>query len=470
MVVVTTVAQRREVASACALAARAGVKPGMSLAHARSLVPGVTDGPHDPARDDRSLHALARWALRWSPMVAADRPSGLLLDITGCEHLFGGEEALASGLAQAMRGLGLSCRVGVASNVGTAWAVARYAEPHISCIAPGDELRELSPLPVDALRLEPGVGEALREIGVETVGQLLALPREGLAKRFGVAILRRIDQALGRSVETVAYARQEPGFRVTLEMPGGTTQWEAVALATKESLERLSGRLERRGLGMRRLEALYRCQGAPDHTLTVRVSVPTCSAARLWPLLRPKLERLQLGFGVERIALTAGEVGTLIERQGEIGALGCEASGGDGAFGALLDVIANRIDRKHVRVAQLRASHRPERSFAFCELGEREPGSELALPEYVVPSQLFEPPERVRVMALVPDGPPMKLWWRGAELELLSSAGPERLAGEWWLAREPARNYYRVQTAEGEWLWLFREGESGDWFVHGRWA
>ena len=89
----------------------------------------------------------------------------------------------------------------------------------------------------------------------------------------------------------------------------------------------------------------------------------------------------------------------------------------------------------------------------------------------VRPGVLLERAEEVEVVALEPDHPPVRVWWRGHWREVVCGEGPERICGEWWGKESPlaARDYYKVQCADGEWLWLFRSVETGRWFVQGKW-
>jgi protein ImuB len=523
VLVVCRVSQREVVAHACALALRAGVTAGMALSHARALLNGGRGGegagpivvPHQPRRDAAALLALARWATRWSPVVAVDGADGLLVNIAGCEHLFGGERALATIVQGKMAELGLTARVGVASTVGAAWALARHGPGGVgggtvSIAPPGGERAALLPMPVAALRVGAATVEALGEVGVTRVGEVLNLPRAMLPARYGAELLRRIDQALGAAFEHVVGVSEPAPMRVSMELPGGTVAWESVAAAARHLLTRLAGLLEEREAGLRRLDAHFdRIDPAPlarRATLTVQTARPVRSREHLWSLLRPKLEGLNLGHGVEVVTMEAGGVGVVRHRQGGLpGGLngGAGGAGGEGAEGATdaredadaavdlaIDTLANRLGAERVRRVVLRASHRPERAAetvaAFDHAGEKPARSEVRragpvpalgpAPGPERPSVLIDPPEPARVMALSPDGPVMAVSWRGRDARVVSCAGPERISGEWWRGREPARDYFRAQEESGRWLWLFREAGGGGaggaaaWFVHGEWA
>lgn len=203
VLLVSTTQGKQVIACHCARAEAARVRVGMSLAHARSLLTNAPlwIQPFMPEDDTHCLDQLARWALRFSPVVAPDYPDGLLLDIAGCEHLYGGEERLAEKVIASLEGLGLSVRLAIAPTFACAQAVVRYGKNRITII-PNDAVRaSLTPLPVSALRIDHVVCEALTEVEIERIGELLRLPRNELAARFGSGLLKRLDQAVGVAKE-----------------------------------------------------------------------------------------------------------------------------------------------------------------------------------------------------------------------------------------------------------------------------
>lgn len=465
---------RQLVMHGCLNALRSGIAPGMDLAHARALIRGtVVVATHEPDRDAKALEALARWATRWSPVVWPDQPDGVVLDITGCGHLFGGDRALASSLQRRLRSAGFTARAAIAGCVGAAWAVARYGRASCALIENGQEQQALTPLPVQALRLDPAAVQGLREVGVERVGQLLALPRASLPARYGGELTRRLDQALGRVCEPVLGVVEAAPIQAALELPGGTTQWEAVASATQFLLAELVRQLERRECGLRRLDATFRRLDSAQLGIVTQTSRPTRSPKHLWSLLRPRLERLHLGYGITEILLRAARVAPIPHHQESFVDEPDHTRGDDAAIAQTIDTLTNRIGPDRVRHFALRACHRPEHAADIV------PASNADTPEATLPSRarapgrpalLFTKPRPIRVIALSPDGPVMSLEAATGERRVIASVGPERIGGEWWRAREPARDYFRVQVESGRWLWVFREVIGGAWFIHGEWA
>lgn len=477
VLVVAVKADRQIVMDASGDALEAGVRPGMDVAHARALISGAAPviAPHAPRKDAAALEALAQWAVRWSPMAAADPPDGLLLDITGCEHLFGGEASIVRRMSRGLRRLGFEHRIAVASTVGAAWGLARFAGAAPILVAPGREREAVAALPVEALRLTPSIVESLHEVDITSVRQLLDLPRATLPARYGNELVVRLDQALGATPEGVPHAAVSTPLEVEMELPGGTTQWEAVSLAVWRMLTDLMARVEQLESGMRHLEAVFTRLDAGSVRLVVQVSRPTRNVKHLWALLRPKLDRLNLGFGVSGIALRAHAIARLAHEQVSLIEIGEASASADPAVHQTIDTLANRLGRERVCAVECRPSHRPERASVVRPLldaaptqnaSAREEGEREACER---PSLLYPTPEPVRVLSLSPDGPVLSLRLRGVEHRVTASVGPERISGEWWRAPEPARDYFRVQDEAGRWLWLFRE-RAGDWFVHGEWA
>ncbi len=168
-------------------AQRLGLRPGMPLADARAMHPTLAVAASETAADRRLLDAVADWCDRYTPLVGLDTPDGLMLDTTGCAHLFGGESAMGRDLLARLTAEGLHARAAVADTAGCAWGVARYGDA--SLVPPQQMRAALAPLPAAALRLAPEIVEALAEVGLKRVGDLVDL--RGSAKSSSAASTRR---------------------------------------------------------------------------------------------------------------------------------------------------------------------------------------------------------------------------------------------------------------------------------------
>ena len=473
---VRTVASRQLVASCCERAVGVGIRLDMTLAHARALwgTRPLHIHPHQPERDERALKALAAWATRYVPRVAVDPPDGLLMDISGCERLYRGESRLLNTVANRLEWLGFKVNVASAATFGCAWAVARYGNRERRLVSGGEEVAAISPLPIEGLRIDDECIEALHEVGVERVSQVLELPRLELDARFGSDLLLRIDQALGEAMETIDPVRPSPPPSVQRTFDGPVTQLEAIVITVRKLLDELEQRLERRERGVCRLDLDVQRADASPIRQTLVLSRPSRSGAHLWGLLRPRVEALHLGFGVEGIVLTATVEGRLPHEQSSCWRAGADGRMLDRSWGEMVDTLVGRLGPESTMRVEPVESHVPERAFRCRPVLAEGAGTRSGARSGVVtvdrPTLVFEHPEPVEVMAMTPDGPVCRLSWRGAEHVVVDTIGPERIATEWWRERARSRDYFKIQDDAGRWLWVFRELETGHWFVQGEWA
>lgn len=443
---------------------------GQPHADARAANPALVTHPAEPARDQEALRLLALWAERYSPCVAMDATSpgreGLLIDMTGGAHLFGGELALLTDMAARLKAAGIAARLAMADTAGAAWALARFGRGRR--LVPVGGLREaLAPLPSAALRLAPEDVRLLSRFGLRTIGDLLALPRSGLARRFrgeaGLTLVRRLDQALGAEPEILDPVRRPPVWRVWRTVLEPLIDAAGVETVLNDLAPALAESLERDGQGARRLTLTgFRVDGQAT-SLSVPLSAPSARPAHLARVLKERgLETLDLGFGVDALMLAADVAEPLVSVQSDLDRGRDEDAAL--ALNALLDRLGARLGETSVHYLQARASWLPERSQARRPAGKGAPPrpERPDMPER--PLVLLDPPEPVHVpVAAIPDGPPARFTWRRVAHRVVRAEGPERLSAEWWrpaAGRRPARtrDYYRVEDGEGRRYWLFREG------------
>jgi protein ImuB len=457
-----------------AAAAALGLAPGLALADARARAARpLAVAAAEPEADAAALRRLALWATRYAPLVAADG-DGLLLDVTGAEHLLGGEAALLADLVARLGGFGLPARAACAPTPGLAWALARYGAEPVAHVPAGGEAEALADLPVAALRLPPETPAALRRLGFRRVQSLLDAARAPLARRFGTALVLRLDQALGRRPEPLDPVRPPATYAAVRRLLEPVRRREAVVAHARRLMAELAPALEAADVGARRLRlSLYRVDGRVD-ALAFGLAEPTRSPDHLVRLLGLRLDRdrLDAGFGFETLRLEAVAVAPMTARRAALGA--------PKDLAPLRDALAQRTGRRPVRLLPA-ASHLPERSVAEAGVGaEGDAPADWTPPAPGArPLLLLDEAEPVDVVALVPDGPPQRFRWRGRLHHVAHAQGPERIAPEWW--RAPAgrtRDYYVVEDAAARRLWLYRDGLYGApppafaprWFVHGLFA
>jgi len=463
---------RQLVAAASPEARALGLAPGMPLSQARALVPGLEVADADPEGDSAFLQRLALFAARrWTPRAAVTPPDGLFLDLSGVSHLFGGEGAACVQFVHFAARLGFTARIAVAGTWGAAHALARFSDAPVTLCPNGGEADALAALPLAALRLEEDALGAARRLGLETVGELIAMPRAPLQRRFGRALVERLDQALGRASEAVDPVVPEEAPSATLRFAEPIATSEAIAEALTRLVSRLTGTLAKRGLGARRVDLLcLRVDGA-EQAIAIGTARATRDAGHLRRLLLPRIEEVDPGFGIEAMRLVAARAEPLAPQMVE-GAL----AGGKPApdLALLVDRLAGRLGARRLFRIGAVESDVPERG-----VRRLPPFAKPAQwPQWPRPVRMLSPPERVEnVVALLPDQPPRRFTWRGRAYQVRAADGPERIHGEWWRARAEAdavRDYFQVEDEEGARFWLFRRGNGTDprtgdlsWYLHG---
>lgn len=455
-------------------ASAAGLSVGMALADARARVPSLEVAEADPDADALALARLAEWAVRFSPAAAVDAPDGLLLDVAGGGHLWGGEPALLDDLLARLARDGLTARGAIADTVGAASALARWGDGR-TVLREGAQTAALRPLPVEALRLPPDTAFSLRRLGLTTIGQLLSTPRAPLAKRFGKALLLRLDQATGAAEEALVFRRPPTPWRDRLAFFEPVSAPEDLFRVTEDLCRLLCARLDRAGRGARRFELGFHRVDGVSVPVRVGTAAPARDPARLARLFAPKLEAVDPGFGVESVTLDASRVEALAARQADLADSGREVA--DQGLVALVDRLSNRLGEGRVWRPVPVQSWVPERAVArSAPLSSAPP--QTWDPDRPRPIRLLHRPEPVEATALLPDDPPSTFKWRGQVRRVLRAEGPERIAQEWWRTPEAdtgvdrVRDYYRVEDEDGRRFWLYRTGLQGGprpvgWWLHG---
>ncbi|WP_020187902.1 DNA polymerase Y family protein [Methylopila sp. 73B] len=468
-----------------AAAEAAGARPGLPLTEARAIRPDLRVVSADAAADRALLTAVADWCDRYTPLVALDPPHGLLLDVAGCAHFFGGEAAMAQDVTEALARQGLTARVTVAGGAGVARALAWFTAGGVP--TPEEERARLAALPVAALGPAEAVRTGLARAGLTTLGQLAARGRGELVARFGSGLVAALDQALGRVDPPISPRRPAPVRMIERRFPEPVLTQDAVVAACRALAGALAGRLEAAGEGVTRVEAAFFRADGKVSRISVATGRPTRNPEMLLRLLRERLDALadpiDPGFGFDLVRLSALAVEPLAPEAVSLDPGAAE----EGAVAELVDRLAARHGRRRVLRFLAGDVHRPEGEArarpaqAMSAGGGRSaaraaswPAPSLAEPPRR-PLRLFADPEPIEVLAEVPDGPPIRFLWRRVAHAVARAEGPERIALEWW-RRDPGaltRDYFRVEDAEGARFWLYRDGlyvreaEHPRWFLHG---
>ena len=468
----------------CALndaAAALGLKVWMPLADARTMYPSLWVEKADLQADRALLEAVADWCDRYTPLVGLDPPDGLILDVSGCAHLFGGERGLGGDILRRLARQGLRAEIGLADTVGCAWAVARYGETPL--VPKGGTRDIMLPLPLAALRLDGAIVSALAQAGLKRIADIIDRPRAPLAARFGAEFICRLDQALGREGESIKPRLPLPSYVAERRFPYPVVREEDVLGTIEQLAHELCRLLERRGEGARLLQvALFRADGKV-YRLDAGTGEPLRVPGRIKRLYVERLaavgDECDPGFGYDMVRLSALMCARLDPAQS-----GLAGEDHQSELAHLVDRLSTRFGSHRLTRLIPRDTHIPEFAIAAIPAqGARDVFATNSIEQDslapVRPVRLFSRPETIEAVAEVPDGPPVCFRWRHILHEVIATEGPERIAMEWWRDSEGhalTRDYFRVESKEGTRAWLYREGlydrEPGSprWFLHGLFA
>jgi protein ImuB len=464
----------------------------MTLAQARALCAHVEHREHEPHRDAVALEALARWMMRFTPIVAIETKdenakrkekrnsplpssviphpssfSSLFLDLTGCERVFGSIERIVERVAEALKQFGLHFSLAVAPTPGAAWAAA-WGGKHCIMEACGIAAA-LEDLPTLALRIDPEIARALHHLGIETIGQLMRLPRSKLPARFGPILLRRLDQALGHIPEPLTPLAYAAPIEARIDFDGAVDSLEAIWIVFKQLITTLVADLLRHGQGARELKVEFFRPYAVTLEKTIHLSRASRDPKNLFNLLRCAMETVQTDVGFLGIRVIVTRSQRISEQQ--IRLLEQEEFVADTELSHLIERLRIRLGETVIAQPALVESYVPEKSYAV-ELLESPKRAAFApaCSEIVRPLHLLKSPQEIGVMVSPShdrEGFPIAFTWKHQTHRLLHTIGPERIAGQWWEGHHKTRDYFDVEADAGRRFWIFRVQETGKWYVQG---
>ena len=474
------------VVAANAAARAAGIRADQLISGALALAPDLVLRDRDSEAEARALAQLATWALTFTPMACRAPPDAIVADIGGSLRLFGGLPRLVSGLVGGARALGYTARLGIAPTPGAALLLARAG--HTRPVTDRAQLAGvLDPIPLTLLDMNATTRATLREAGITTFGEAAALPRDGLARRFGAALVTTLDRTLGHASDPRASFVPAPRFTSRLELPAPVHDVEALGFGVQRLVQEFAPWLTARGLGVVRLsltlahERYVRQRGTPATVVAFALGAPARLPAHLLGVLRERLARVALPAAVEAITLTSDETAPLPGRN--LGLLP-----GDDAHAVevpLLDRLRARLGEEALMRLVPHAEHRPElalRNAAVgaisgpCGQGESLAGSCSRAEARPTRNR------RAKPAAPLPDAP--RPIWLLAEPQPLAHLletqpwvlrdGPERIESGWWDGADVRRDYFIANSPAGETAWIYRDHrygiDDGEWFLHGFFA
>ncbi len=482
---------------------------------------------HQPSEDHYALLELATRCLqKFSPHVALEplaakpwsgqwlhQPDALLLDIQGIAPLFGGEVEMLTAIHETFAAWQLMIHVGLAGSIGAAWALAHYrAKPGEILLlpdesgseaSPGTISKELGALPPEALRLPAEIIESLHRLGIHTIAELHKLPREGLLKRFDRVLLERLDQALGVRGETIEFIQEQPVPVASADLDCPTRDRDILERGVTSLLCDVVQRMGEQQQGILRLECRLTIEDRKEpFVMELGLFAPTAHAEHLGRLLASSLERRALPGPVVRIAIQATLLGTLRERQLGLLADMDRMHVAGGPLARFIDQLASRLGRTRILGVRLIADHQPEAAYELYPLAgqahtsnvkakkRRKPQKFVAEPPVALdepidqqqllwwgpcaqeplrrPLELYASPQSIELEWNPTESRLVRFRWHGNWFSVQRSWGPERIETGWWRGSSVRRNYYRVETTDGSWWWIFGCLNSSRWFLHGR--
>jgi protein ImuB len=448
----------------------AGACIGMPVADARAIIPGLEVRDDDPAVGKKLLEKIARWCVRYSPVAAVDEPDGILIDATGCAHLWGGEKQYLADIYTRLKSLGYMVRLGMADTIGMAWATARYKKEGV-IIEPGQQAIALMDLPLQALRLAPEMAERLYQLGLDKIGEFINMPRSALRRRFGNQIISRLHQALGNEEEFIDPVIPLEPYQERLNCFEPVATRKGIEHALEQLLEKLCGRLSKEGKGIR--SCVFTCYRVDNKIQSIGIKTTRAgfNTKHLLKLFENKIEQIEPALGIELFILTADKVEDVLCTQESF----WNGTGGlqDKHLSELLDRLTDKFGAEKIARYLPQEHHWPERSFKAASSLDEKPVTTWRNNRR--PLQLLARPEKIEVTSIIPDYPPMNFRYKGKLHTIKRADGPERIEQEWWLEKSLHRDYYCVEDEDGRRYWVFRLGHYEDnkkpqWYMHGFFA
>lgn len=457
---------RRVVKAVNRIAQERGVYVDMVLADCKALVPELQVFDYKEDEPKKLLMALAEWCIRYTPFVAMDLPDGLLLDVSGCTHLLGGEEGYLKDIHKRFKEFGYTLRLSIADTIGTAWAVCRYGK-NGTIVTSGKEREAILLLPPIALRIESVTIERLDKLGLKTIGSFISMPSTALRRRFGQGLLQRIAQAIGSEMEILEPITPSVPYQERLPSLEPIRTAEGIEIAIKTLLQMLCERLLQESKGLRKCELkCYRIDGVIEK-IEIGTRRPSRNTLHLFKLFENRIAQIEPDLGIELFVMDAIIVEELQSTQDALWAVSGRS---EAVIAELLDRLAGKTGANSIH-RYLPAEHYwPERSFkdaiSLTEKPSTEWRKDLPRPLHILPV-----PELIEVSVPIPDYPPLLFIYKNTRHTVKKADGPERIEQEWWIQKGLYRDYYCVEDEHGARYWLFRSGDymSDDpkWFIHG---
>lgn len=490
-----------------------GVRPGMTEAEARAGCPLLVSRPYAAEVMAAARHALLDVALAVSPRVEDTAPGLVSIDIAGLDRLMGTPEAIGRRLVALARAAGFEARVGVAASRTLARIATALSPERVTVVPPGRERAVLAPAPLTVLDLSPELAATLARWGISTLGELAALPREGLATRLGAPGLRAHDLASGSDREPFNVYTPPPYWEEAQGLEWEIESLGALAVVLQGVLERLCARLRAAHVCADAVDLHLQLPSGESEARAIPLASPTYEPEPILMLLRLEIEARPPGAPVIGVAL---RVHPVPHRPGQ-GGLWQPPAPALRDLAAVLTRLTALVGAGNVGSPRPIDTHRPDaftivpfspshdlddparqgrgaagrgRSTTGWELrspaaarhhdtvtssqpsartGLVDPSPPLPapdVPEHRLALRRLRPPRGVEVVTDAGHRP-VAVHLNGTVSRVTASAGPWRTSGEWWEGRAWARDEWDVALADGLLCRLARDLVSGRWQLDG---
>lgn len=432
--------------AACAM----GVRSGMAVSAAQALAMQLKIHPRNPEAEAAALSNLAGWLGQFTPSVSILPFQGILLDVAGSLRLFGGLDNIMASIRQGMQEMGYHSLLACAPTPLGAWFLTR-AGLEITVHTLDELAARLPRLPAALLNQPASILETLHSLGVRTIGDCLKLPRGGLARRFGHALLDELDRALGKKPDPRVFYVPPSRFESKLELPAEVQETAALLFAVRRLIMELEGFLRGHGGGVQTICLTLFHEDLPSTNINIGMVTPTRDSRHLLDLLRERLERTELPAPVRSIALVADDI---LPLKSQNLSLFPDALENNVNWSMLVERLRARLGTSAVHGVCPASDHRPELAWQTCDLGQ----TSASFTSGLRPCWLLEKPRQLETVADKPslEGP------------LTLRQGPERIESGWWDGQPIARDYYLAESSSGARFWIFREWRgTGGWYLHG---
>ena len=454
LAVVSSAGTRSEIVACNEVARRRGVRSGMPSAAASALASDLQIVARDVAAESAALERIAAWAIQFTPAVSIAGYGEVLLEIAGSLALFGGLKRLWREVAEGLDALGYAASIACAP---TPLAAQWFARAGLAVrLRHNDALQaSLGALPLAVMHASTEAFALLQNVGAKTVSDCLALPRDGVARRIGQALLDDLDRAFGKLPDPRPFFTPPTRFKATQPLPAPAQEAEMLLFAARRLLIELCGHLSATASGAQRLTFSFTHHGREPTRVTISLVSATRDADHLTSVLRERLERTALPCPATDIALESELLLPLASRNLS---LLPDAGQEEEAAAHLIERLRARLGDEAVFGLERYADHRPECAWRTCEPGSKDTSTASVAGR---PLWLLAEPRALREDAAAPcyDG----------RLTLL--AGPERIESGWWDGHDVTRDYFVACNPAEALLWIYRERDPGArWFLHGFFA